>query len=85
MSTSIAVEQSKLSRHSTPDDTCQDNVPEKKSLENRKFTLFRHYLYREIFETIKTVLIIGALLALCNVTGLFDWWIQFVGTMFVDV
>ena len=80
MSTSIAVEQNKLSKHVAVEETKVIKV-RRESAKKSKFSFFIHSIYNEIHETAKTVLIIFSVLAICKFVGLFDWWIHLVGNI----
>ena len=53
-------------------------VPQKSPVKDKKFVAIRRRIYRHIIETIQSGVLVSACLAVYKITGLHDWWIQFV-------
>jgi len=80
MSTSsIAVERSKLPEHAVEE--VKAAQPREKSVKKTKFNYFIRSIYSEIMDSIKSILIIFAVLAVCKFTGLYAWWVQLIGNI----
>ena len=78
--TSITVERNKLSKQVVAKESRVVKVrqePAKRSTLN----FFLSSIYSEMLDTAKAVLIIFSVLAICKFTGLYAWWIKFVGNI----
>lgn len=79
-STTVIVEQDKLSQHIYVEDhnAIEDQRTEVKS---NKVKVLRFKMYRKIIEIIKSVLLVITFLVIYKVTGFHSWWIQLVGNI----
>lgn len=78
--TSIAVERNKLPKHVVVEEP-KVVKPREEFVTRTKFNLFMRSIYSEILDSIKSVLLIFAVLAVCKFSGLYDWWIQLIGNI----
>jgi hypothetical protein len=78
--TSIAVERNKISEHVAAEKSRVVKVSQEPA-KRTKFSFFMSRVYSEILDTAKAVLLIFSVLAICKYTGLYAWWIQFVGNI----
>lgn len=59
-------------------DTVQVSVNNRIPVKRNVYKVIGHMIYDEILETVKSFLIILAILALCELAGFCSWWIQLV-------
>ena len=60
-------------------DSVQVSVHNRIPVKTNVYKVIGHMVYDEILETVKSFLIILAILALCELTGFCSWWVQLVG------
>ena len=60
-------------------DSLQVTVDNRIPVKSNTLNVLGRMIYEDILETVKSTLIIFAILALCELAGLCDWWIQLVG------
>ena len=60
-------------------DSLQVNGDVRIPVKSNALGVFGLMIYDEIQETIKSAFIIFAIITLCELTGLCDWWVQLVG------
>ena len=70
--------ENRLSGHLSRD-SLQVNADTRIPVKNNAYKVIGSMIYGEILETVKSALIIFAILALLELAGLYDWWIQLVG------